>query len=107
MQALAVKNYDLIWFDKRKKITEEDININGAFGYIANINSNITFGFITLPVKSRHWISLRKLSDGNFYNLDSKLDKPMQIGGNDKFIEYLRTEMTSNDKEFFIVIEKT
>lgn len=107
MQALAVKNYDLIWFDKRKEITEENIDINQAFGFILNINSNFSFGFITLPIKSRHWISLRRLSDGNFYNLDSKLDKPSLIGGNDEFIAYLRTEMISNDKEFFIVTEKT
>ena len=107
MQALEVKNYDLIWFDKRKEINEENIDINQAFGFIFNLNSNIQFGFLTLPIKSRHWISFRRLNDGNFYNLDSKLNRPLLIGGNEDFIAYLRTEMINNDKEFFIVSQKT
>lgn len=107
MQALSVKNYELIWFDKRKDITEETISINEAFGFISNINSNVTMGFINLPIKTRHWISFRRLSDGNFYNLDSKLNEPKLIGGNEEFITYLKNEMSSNDKEFFIVIAKS
>lgn len=108
MQALASKNFDLVWFDKRKEITFETIEIDKAFGYILNINSNYTLGFVTIPkLSNRHWISLRKLSDNNFYNLDSKLGKPKQIGGNEEFVEYLKKEMTSNDKEFFIVIERS
>lgn len=108
IKALAIKNYDLIWFDKRKEITDESINIDEAFGFILNIISDYTWGFITIPIKSRHWISLRRLSDGNFYNLDSKLNEPKLIGSNADFITYLTNEMNKdNDKELFIVIKKT
>lgn len=107
MQALASKNYELTWFDKRKEITAESIEVERAFGFILNIISNYTLGFVTIPIKSRHWVSLRKLSDGNFYNLDSKLDRPKLIGSDQDFIEYIRKEMTSNDDmELFIVIDK-
>lgn len=107
MQALASKNYELVWFDKRKEITSESIDIDKAFGFILNIISNFSMGFVSLPIKNRHWISLRKLSDGNFYNLDSKLSGPKLIGGSEDFIEHLKKEMTSNDKELFIVLEKS
>ena len=106
IKALETKDMEVIWFDKRKEITEESIEINRAFGYIMNIPSDYTFfRIVTLPINSRHWVSLRKLSDENYYNLDSKLDKPKSIGSNENFIEYLKKEMSSNS-EIFIVISK-
>lgn len=107
MQALASQNCDLIWYDKRKEITSDSLDIDCAFGFILNIISNYSIGFVTIPIKNRHWLSLRKLSDGNFYNLDSKLDKPLLIGDNEDFLDYIKKEMTSNDKELFIVVEKS
>lgn len=32
-----------------------------------------------LPLRRRHWITIRQIQ-GNFYNLDSKLDSPQLIG---------------------------
>lgn len=108
IKALESKNKELIWYDKRREITDESIEINRAFGYIMNAPSDYTFfGFLTLPIKSRHWIALKKGPDQNFYNLDSKLDKPRLIGSAEDFIAYLKSEMTSNDKELFIVIDKS
>lgn len=106
MQALASKNCELVWFDKRKEISSESIDLD-SFGFILNTISNFSLGFVSLPIKNRHWISLRKLDDCNFYNLDSKLSGPKLIGGNDDFIEHLKKEMESNDKELFIVVRKS
>jgi josephin len=108
ISALESQNKELIWFDKRRDITEESIELTRAFGYIMNVRSDYSFGFITLPLKNiRHWKSLRRLKDDSFYNLDSKLDKPKLIGNNESFVTYLKNEMSSNDKELFIVVPKS
>ncbi|KAG5671501.1 hypothetical protein PVAND_001695 [Polypedilum vanderplanki] len=108
MKALESQEKELIWYDKRREITAEsiEINNNSLFGYILNAPSDYTFGFISIPIKSRHWITFRKGNDDNFYNLDSKLDRPKLIGSSEDFIIYLKNEMITNDKELFIVISK-
>lgn len=106
MVALESKSMQLVWFDKRKEITATTLQLTNAFGLILNIPSDYTFGFVTLPIKSRHWICARKMTDGKFYNLDSKLDKPKCLGSDDDFIRYLQEEMKSNDKELFVVFPK-
>lgn len=103
MKALEQKNKLVNWYDKRREITKESIELNEAYGYILNIPSDFSFGFITLPIKSRHWIALRKINDENYYNLDSKQNQPLLIGNAENFITYLRNEMKSNDIELFII----
>lgn len=55
------------------------LNLKNIMGFILNIPSDYKFGFITIPLRRRHWIALRLL-DGLYYNLDSKLDMPTPIG---------------------------
>lgn len=106
MVALESKLMNLIWFDKRKEVTESSLELTRAFGFILNVPSDYTFGFVTLPIKSRHWISIKKIQDGNYYNLDSKIDRPKCIGAEAAFIKYLQDEMRSNNKELFLVFPK-
>lgn len=108
MKALEMKNYDLIWYDKRRELTEQSLELSKAFGFIMNFPSDYTLGFISLPlIRSRHWVAIRKIN-GDYYNLDSKLSKPKLIGTTDEdFLTYLKTEMSSNDKELFIVVPKS
>lgn len=96
----------LVWFDKRKEINADSLELSRAYGFILNIPSDYTFSFVTLPIKSRHWISIRKMSDEKYYNLDSKIDKPKCLGTENDFIKHLQDEMLSNNKEIFIVIPK-
>lgn len=103
MVALESKSMQLVWFDKRKEVTESSLEVAKAFGFILNVPSDYTFGFVILPIKSRHWICVKKMQDGNYYNLDSKIDRPKCIGAEDSFIKYLQDEMKSNNKELFIV----
>lgn len=103
MAALETKSMQLVWFDKRKEISSESLELPRAFGFILNIPSGYTFAFVTLPIKSRHWICVRKMQDDKFYSLDSKFDKPKCVGGDQDFIRYLKDEMKSNDKELFMV----
>lgn len=109
MAALQLKEMNLVWYDKRKEISHESLELSRAFGYIMNIPaSEYTFGFVTLPIKSRHWISIRRMQhDDKFYNLDSKLSKPKCIGDDGELVTYLQTEMKSNDKEIFLVFPRT
>ncbi|KAL7024121.1 hypothetical protein ACKWTF_012908 [Chironomus riparius] len=107
IKALESKDLTVIWYDKRREITKESIQIDESYGYIMNLPTDYTFGFITIPlIKSRHWISLRKVND-KYYNLDSKLDKPKLIGDEEEFVSYLKSEMTSNNKELFIIKSKS
>lgn len=106
MIALETKLKTLIWFDKRKEISSSSLELDRAFGFILNIPSDFTFGFLTLPIKSRHWICIKKMSDDKYYNLDSKLDRPKCIGSEDDFVKYLQDEMRNNDKELFLVFQK-
>lgn len=108
MAALQSRDMNLVWYDKRKEISPESLEISKTFGYILNIpTSTYSFSFVTLPIKSRHWICIRRLKDDKFYNLDSKLDKPMCIGNDEDLVKYLQIEMKSNDKEIFLVFPQS
>uniref|UniRef100_A0A670J395 ubiquitinyl hydrolase 1 n=1 Tax=Podarcis muralis TaxID=64176 RepID=A0A670J395_PODMU len=58
----------------------EQLSLEGVLGFIINVPSNVCLGFLSLPVRRRHWIAVRQL-DGTYYNLDSKLKGPAPIGG--------------------------
>lgn len=70
-----------------------------------NVPTEYKLGFITLPLRRRHWISIRSL-EGQFWNLDSKFDEPVLIGNDEKLYEYIRNQFSSNDKELFVVVSK-
>lgn len=56
------------------------IKSHDIVGFILNVPTEYKLGFVTLPVRRRHWISVRKISDRNWWNLDSKLSTPQLIG---------------------------
>ncbi|KAI4460377.1 josephin 1 2 [Holotrichia oblita] len=103
MKALQSRGYEVIWFDKRKD--PNCINLRNIFGFILNVPSEYKVSFITLPLRRRHWIAIRQIN-GNYYNLDSKLDSPCIIGRHLNVIEYLKEELESKDKQLFLVIEE-
>lgn len=69
-------------------------------------------GWLALPIKRKHWVAIRNLPSitekeagrSNYYNLDSKFDKPESIGSTENLIEYLRSELKSPEKELFLVV---
>ncbi|KAK9694223.1 Josephin [Popillia japonica] len=103
MKALQSRGYEVIWFDKRKD--PNCINLRNIFGFILNVPSEYKVSFITLPLRRRHWIAIRQIN-GNYYNLDSKLDSPCIIGKHMNVIEYLKEELDSKDKQLFLVIDE-
>ncbi|ENN71334.1 josephin-like protein [Dendroctonus ponderosae] len=100
MRALQIRNYEMIWFDKRKD--PSSIQLENVTGFILNVPTDYKFSFITIPLKRRHWIAV-KLLNGLYYNLDSKLEHPVAIGNEEDLLNFLRTELDSQDKELFVI----
>lgn len=72
--------------------------------FILNVPTDYKLGFIALPLKRRLWIALRKIGE-QYYNLDSKLESPLCLGNDESLLTYLRTQLKSNDRELFIVVQ--
>lgn len=58
----------------------ESLALSEIFGFILNIPSPISLGFLSLPITRKHWIAVRQIN-GIYYNLDSKLKSPAKLGG--------------------------
>lgn len=52
-------------------------------GFILNVPSHVTLGFLALPLRRQHWLAVRRFG-ATYYNLDSKLQAPVTIGGEDE-----------------------
>ncbi|XP_031634594.1 josephin-like protein [Contarinia nasturtii] len=102
MTALQLRNYEAIWFDKRKEPL--CIDTSNILGFIMNVPSEYKFGFIVLPFRRRHWIAIRKI-DKFYWNLDSKLNAPECIGDDADVITYLTNQFKSNDMELFVIVK--
>ena len=68
-----------------------------------NVPNDWKVGFITLPFNRKHWIALKKIDDA-WYNLDSKLQNPEEIGSNEEFLKYLESQLKEGNKELFLVV---
>ncbi|KAJ8913849.1 hypothetical protein NQ315_003758 [Exocentrus adspersus] len=101
MKALQARGYEAIWYDKRKD--PGCLNLQNINGYILNVPTDYKISFITLPLRRKHWITIREI-DGFFYNLDSKLDSPQFIGQETDLLCFLRDILNSKDKELFLVV---
>lgn len=103
MNISAVANETFQWFLLSFFRNVSCIDTSCVFGFILNVPSEYKFGFLVLPFRKRHWIAIRKI-DSNYWNLDSKLDAPECIGDDIELLSYLNTQLKSNDKELFLVV---
>ncbi|XP_013140625.1 PREDICTED: josephin-1 [Papilio polytes] len=103
MAALQKKGCEAVWFDKRKD--PGCLDLSNICGFILNVPSDYKLGFVMLPLRRRHWITIRQIQ-GNFYNLDSKLDTPTLIGRSTDLIAYLKEQLECKEKELFVVVSK-
>ncbi|GBP66582.1 Josephin-1 [Eumeta japonica] len=103
MAALQKMGCEAVWFDKRKD--PGCLDLSNICGFILNVPSEYKFGFVMLPLRRRHWITVRQIQ-GQFYNLDSKLDIPQLIGRGSDLIAYLKEQLESKEKELFVVVSK-
>ena len=79
MRALQSRGFEAKWFDKRKP--PSILVVENIFGFVLNVPSNFrVVGLVPLPfLKQKHWIALRGVGS-TFYNLDSNLKGPEEIG---------------------------
>jgi len=106
MAALQDKGMETVWFDKRKSVNILDVS--QIMGFILNLPSDFKFGFVKLPFTSnfKHWIAIRQL-DGQFLNLDSKLESPELIGDGESLLQYLSSQLNEGDKELILIMDKS
>ncbi|XP_072422682.1 LOW QUALITY PROTEIN: josephin-2-like [Chiloscyllium punctatum] len=81
MAALLSEGYAAIWWDKRRSVSS--LVLSRIYGFILNIPSNMALGFLSLPMKRKHWVTVRQV-EGTYYNLDSKLKTPARIGNDEQ-----------------------
>lgn len=112
--ALSRRNYDVIWFDKRKDVSS--LNFDNIFGFILNIPDEPSSSLFAIPLNylppqmkiwssQKHWIALKKIGS-YYYNLDSRLDYPICIGLEEDFLQYLRHRAPLDLVEILIVVPK-
>ncbi|XP_074666404.1 josephin-2 isoform X4 [Strix aluco] len=78
MAALQSLELAAVWWDKRRSL--ERLALGQILGFILNVPSHVSLGFVALPLRRKHWLAVRQLH-GTYYNLDSKLRAPVAIGG--------------------------
>ncbi|XP_003222729.1 josephin-2 [Anolis carolinensis] len=101
MAALQSVGLEAVWWDKRRPL--EQLSVAGVLGFIINVPSNVCLGFLSLPVRRRHWIAVRQL-DGIYYNLDSKLKAPVPIGSEADLRVFLQEVLSEGPCELLLVV---
>lgn len=81
MALILLKNLCLLHLESCYIVLRDPgcLDLANICGFILNVPSDYKFGFVMLPLRRRHWVAIRQIQ-GNFYNLDSKLDTPQLIG---------------------------
>ncbi|MEE6516170.1 hypothetical protein FKM82_025424 [Ascaphus truei] len=103
MAALQTLDYAAVWWDKRRSL--ESLVLSEIFGFILNIPSRISLGFLSLPITRKHWIAVQQIH-GIYYNLDSKLKAPVKLGGPKELREFLQECISQGSCEVLLVVRK-
>lgn len=104
------------------------IDLAKILGFILNVPNELKLAFLQFPLSRKHWVAVREIRQlvtepyptcefypgsrprgepaGLFFNLDSKLDAPVCIGGEDDVIKFLREQAKSKEREIFIVVRQ-
>ncbi|KAM6032606.1 josephin-2 [Theristicus caerulescens] len=103
MAALQSLGLAAVWWDKRRSL--ERLALGEILGFILNVPSRLSLGFVALPFRRKHWFAVRQL-DGTYYNLDSKLRAPVVIGGEAELRAFLRDFLSRGICEVFLVVPR-
>ncbi|XP_078392925.1 josephin-2-like, partial [Cetorhinus maximus] len=103
MAALLTRGFAAIWWDKRRSLTS--LVLSRVHGFILNIPSNVTLGFVSLPIQRKHWVAVRQVS-GSYYNLDSKLKAPTHIGDEEDLRKFLQDQVAQEPCQLLLVVER-
>ncbi len=80
------------------------LNLENIVGFIMNIPTDLKLGMLHLPLHRKHWIAIRNIG-GTYYNLDSKMDSPEEIGVETQLVLYLQEQIKSKEKELLVVLQ--
>ncbi|KAL4239764.1 Josephin-1 [Mactra antiquata] len=101
--ALQSKTLCLIWFDRRKDV--KCINTDQIKGFILNVPTDFKLGFVKVPFMDfKHWYVVRKVGE-LYYNLDSKLPKPDELGTNEEMLNFVSEKLTASESHLLLVVE--
>ncbi|XP_075594626.1 josephin-2 [Balearica regulorum gibbericeps] len=103
MAALQSLELAAVWWDKRRSL--ERLALGQILGFILNVPSNVSLGFVALPLRRKHWLAVRQIR-GTYYNLDSKLRAPVVIGGEVELRAFLRDFLSQGLCEVFLVVPR-
>ncbi|XP_072360384.1 josephin-2-like isoform X2 [Scyliorhinus torazame] len=79
--------------------------LSRVHGFILNIPSNMTLGFVSLPIQRKHWVAVR-LINGAYYNLHSKLKAPVPIGNEEELRKFLQDQIAQDPCELLLVVPR-
>ena len=102
-KAVTKNIYDVIVINDFFKRDLNILDLAHIYGFIINKTHKLRCFGIEVPFKQRHWSAVRNMN-GCFYDLDSKLDEPKCIGGSEKVLTFLRSEMACQKTELFLVV---
>ncbi|XP_075302005.1 josephin-2 [Opisthocomus hoazin] len=103
MAALQSLELAAVWWDKRRPL--ERLALGQVLGFILNVPSHVSLGFVALPLRRKHWLAVRRCR-GVYYNLDSKLREPVAIGGEAELRDFLRDFLAQGLCEVFLVVSR-
>uniref|UniRef100_A0A8C3CFI4 Josephin-2 n=1 Tax=Cairina moschata TaxID=8855 RepID=A0A8C3CFI4_CAIMO len=103
MAALQSLGLAAVWWDKRRSL--ERLVLGQIVGFILNVPSHVSLGFVALPLRRKHWLAVRQLG-GTYYNLDSKLRAPARIGGEAELRAFLQDFLAQGLCEVFLVVPR-
>ncbi|NXG71720.1 JOS2 protein, partial [Baryphthengus martii] len=103
MAALHSLGLAALWWDKRRSL--ERLALDRIVGFILNVPSPLSLGFLALPLRRHHWLAVRQ-HRGTYYNLDSKLPAPVAIGGAAELRAFLRDFLSRGLCEVFLVVSR-
>ena len=85
----------------------EDIKLEAIFGFLLNdISKQSLFGkTFSLSSSFKHWYIIRNFKNDCYFNLDSKLSKPLEIGDAKQLIEFLNKQLLQKECQLLLVVK--
>ena len=104
INAVQKRGFRVDWYDRRRRITPESVNIGNDDAIIGLICNRPTRSMMGL-MKGAHWYSIRLLGD-KYYNLDSYLPRPQAFADEASVRLHLQALLDSSEEANLLMIRK-
>ncbi|BHF70678.1 Josephin-1 [Sparganum proliferum] len=105
--ALQDHDYDVVWFNRQKSMTEHNLNWDLITGFILNTRRKF---LAPIPLTSRHWIAFRGFPSAEggdilYYDLDSKLPSPLLVAkSHAEFATYIEKRLNWSPSSQLLIV---